>query len=92
MARKNKLHGTLNEKIHTTLEKVRSWIVATQGVLKIPSADERRRFTHAKILKGMKKMGVASQAEVDELNAKVRKLESALKVKPRSSPSTTSPR
>jgi len=66
-----KLLGTFEKE---AIEKARSFV-------KIPSAAERRRLTNDKILSGLRKLGVATQSEVNELSEKVHSLETALKAK-----------
>jgi len=54
-----------------TLAKARSFV-------KIPNAKERRRFTHDRLLSGLRKLGVATQAEVNALSEKIQELESSV--------------
>jgi hypothetical protein len=48
-----------------------------KSFVKIPNAKERRRLTNDRILSGLRKLGVASQAEVDTLSNKIRELETS---------------
>ena len=52
----------------TNLEKLRDWT-------RIPSPEERKRLTNERILNSLKRIGVAPQSEVDELRAKIERLE-----------------
>lgn len=49
-----------------------------RGFVKIPSAEERSRMTNDKILSSLRKLGVATQAEVDELKGRIEALETRL--------------
>ena len=53
-----------------TIARARSWV---------PDLEEQKKQTNAKILSGLKKMGVATQDEVQALSAKVKSLEGSLK-------------
>ena len=74
----NKSHSELSKQAsklfdifdHATLEKLRIWT-------RIPNAEERKRLTNERIMASLKKVGVAPQSEVDDLRAKVEKLESS---------------
>jgi hypothetical protein len=60
------------------LKKLRAWT-------KIPNAEERKRLTNERILASLRGIGVAPQSEVDELRAKLERLEAASsKNRPRS--------
>jgi hypothetical protein len=54
----------------TTLDRLRVWT-------RIPNAEDRRRMTNERILASLKRVGVAQQSEVDDLRAKVERLESS---------------
>lgn len=54
-----------------TLEKARTFV-------RIPSAAERKQLTQERILASLKKLGVATQSEVDALQVKVKHLEEEL--------------
>lgn len=45
---------------------------------KIPSAAERKRLTNETILASLKKIGVATQTEVDELRSRIESLEAQI--------------
>jgi hypothetical protein len=64
-------------KVLGTLE--RQTLAKAKSFVKIPSAKERRRLTNDRILSGLKRLGVATQAEVDTLNGKVRALEASIR-------------
>ncbi len=55
-----------------TLAKARSFV-------KIPDAKERRRLTNDRILSGLRKLGVATQSDVDALSSKIQELETSVK-------------
>jgi hypothetical protein len=56
-----------------TLAKAKSFVN-----VKIPSAADGRRLTNDKILTSLRRLGVATQSEVDTLRARVEKLEGDL--------------
>ncbi len=60
----------LQEVEKETLAKARTWV---------PDFEEQKKQTNAKILSGLKKMGVATQDEVQALSLKVKSLEGSLK-------------
>ncbi len=43
--------------------------------IKIPSAEERKKLTNDKIVSSLKKLGIATQSEVEELKARIATLE-----------------
>ncbi len=63
-----KILGTLEKE---TLAKARSFV-------RIPSARERKKMTNDKILSSLKKLGVATQSELEALQSKVAALETEL--------------
>jgi len=66
-------------KILGALEK--ETMARARSFVRIPNAAERRRLTNHRILNSLKKLGVATQDEVEALEQKVQKLESALNAK-----------
>ena len=46
-----------------------------ESFVKIPATEERRKLTNEKILSQLRKLGVATQGEVDELKAQIVSLE-----------------
>jgi hypothetical protein len=54
-----------------TLAKAKSFV-------KIPGSRERRRMTNDRILSGLRRLGVATQAEVDALSSKIQELEASV--------------
>lgn len=66
-------------KVLESLEKeALAQIKSAAGSVKIPNAEERKRLTNDKILSSLKKLGVATQVEVDELNSRIAGLEAKL--------------
>lgn len=63
-------------KLLGTLEK--EAVAKARKLVKLPSAAERKKLTNEKILSGLKKLGVATQGELEELQTKVQKLETEL--------------
>jgi hypothetical protein len=63
-------------KILETLEK--ETLAKARSFVKIPTSAERRRLTNDRILNSLKKLGVATRSEVDTLEERIQKLESAL--------------
>ena len=55
-----------------TLEK--ETLAKARGFVKLPSAEDRKRLTNERILASLKKMGVATQEEVETLRAEVQSL------------------
>jgi tryptophan 2,3-dioxygenase len=49
-----------------------------KAIIQLSSAGERKRLTNAKILESLKKLGLATKEELDELKTRVEKLEVAL--------------
>ena len=43
--------------------------------IKLPSAEERKKLTNDKIVSSLKKLGIATQSEVEELKARIATLE-----------------
>jgi polyhydroxyalkanoate synthesis regulator phasin len=78
---KNKVSQVLHQareslKILETLEK--ETLAKARTFVRNPLAMDRKRLTNEKILASLKSLGVASQSEVDELQAKVEHLENEL--------------
>jgi len=63
-------------KLLETLEK--ETLAKARSYVKLPNTDERIRATNDKILSSLRKLGVATQTEVDELKARVEDLEAQL--------------
>src|SRR4051812_38587865 len=53
-------------------------LAKAKNLVKIPNQAERRKLTNEKIVASLRKMGLATQTEVDELRARVEDLESRL--------------
>jgi polyhydroxyalkanoate synthesis regulator phasin len=78
---KNTISQVINQakeslKLLETLEK--ETLAKARSFVKLPNSEERLRATNDKILQGLRKLGVATQAEVDELRARVESLEAQL--------------
>ena len=58
-------------------------------LVRIPSAAERKKLTTDRILAGLKKVGVATQTDLDALYQKIQKLEAALRQKSKASSKQT---
>lgn len=63
-------------KVLETLEK--ETLAKAKSFVKIPSAAERKRLTNDRILSSLRKLGVATQSEVEALEQKLHKIESSL--------------
>ena len=63
-------------KLFETLE--RETIKKAKKLMHIPPAAERRKLTNDKILAGLKKVGVATQDELNSLLLRIEKLEAAV--------------
>jgi hypothetical protein len=63
-------------KILEVLEK--ETLAKARSLIKFPTADERRRLTNDRILSSLKKLGVATQSEVQALELKLQRIESNL--------------
>jgi hypothetical protein len=70
-------------KILETFEK--ETIAKAKSFVKIPNSTERKRMTNERILAGLKKIGVATQEEVNALKVKVQRLEATLQNRGKSS-------
>jgi polyhydroxyalkanoate synthesis regulator phasin len=53
-------------------------LAKAKGFVKIPARETRKKLTNDKILASLRKLGVATQSEVDALKQRVKTLESAL--------------
>ena len=56
----------------------RQAMAKAKSFVKIPGAKERRRLTNDRILSGLRKLGVATQSEVDALRDKIQELEASV--------------
>lgn len=63
-------------KILESLEK--ETLARAKNFVKIPVAGDSKRMTNEKILASLKKLGVATQSEVDTLRLRIEKLEAQL--------------
>ena len=54
-------------------------------LVRIPSAAERKELTRERILASLKKVGLATQSDLDALHQKIQKLEAALRQKSKAS-------
>ncbi len=63
-------------KILETLEK--ETLARARNFVKFPSASDRQKMTNAKILASLKKLGVATQGDLEGLQARVHQLEAEL--------------
>jgi hypothetical protein len=70
-------------KILETLE--RESFAKIRSLFKIPTPEERKRITNERILASLRRIGVATQSDLDRLNAKVERLEFALEARTKSS-------
>jgi len=74
MLKRNKEHFSkqqVTRAIDQAISKARSFI-------RIPNAAERKRLTNDRILSSLRRLGVATQAEVEALQSQVQKLEGEL--------------
>ncbi|MEO5969231.1 MAG: phasin family protein [Bdellovibrionia bacterium] len=53
-------------------------VAKAKSFIKIPGSRERRRMTNDRILSGLRRLGVATQAEVDSLSSKIQELEASV--------------
>jgi polyhydroxyalkanoate synthesis regulator phasin len=61
-------------------------------LVSLPNSAARKKLTNDRILRSLKKLGVATQSEVSTLEARITKLESLLALKTNSPVDTTLPR
>lgn len=54
-------------------------LAKAKSFVKFPNSADRKRLRNDRILSSLRKLGVATQQEVDSLNAKIEKLESAVR-------------
>lgn len=67
-----------------TLSKVRDYTRHyARNYIRIPSRKERAQMTNERILSSLKKVGIASSADLDELSQKIDRLEASLHKKTR---------
>jgi hypothetical protein len=91
MAMKKRVNKVIDQakqslKILETLEK--ETLAKAKDFVKIPISGDPRKMTNEKILASLKKLGVATQAEVDSLRLRVEKLEAQLALQSESAEDT----
>ena len=58
-------------------------LAKAKSMAKVPNMAEQKRLTNERILTGLRKMGVATQGDVDALESKIRKIEASVVSKPK---------